>query len=65
LFGLPANYHSPQPEGSLGRQEGTATAVDVVRTGVVDAEVVRVWALATAPVRARATTKARTMFFMG
>ena len=52
-----------QPFGELGGHMGIGMALVLAMTAVLE-EAEEVWVVAAAPVRARTTTKARTMFFM-
>lgn len=54
----------PQPLGSLGGQLGTGTALVLEMIILLEAFAEEIWLEAAKPVRARTTTKARTMFFM-
>ena len=62
------SYHPspiPQAFGSCGGQVGTGSAlVLAIVTALEVLAAVEIWVVAAKPVRARATTKARTMFFM-
>lgn len=61
-----ADYQPPrklQPFGSFGGHMGIGAAL-VLAVMVALEEAEEVWLVAAAPVRARTTTKARTMFFM-
>jgi|GEM_PF-3464312 len=60
-------YHPPMPQafGSSGAQVGTGTALVLAIVTVLEVlAAVEIWLEAAKPVRARATTKARTTFFM-
>lgn len=55
----------PQSVEPSGGQVGTGITEEVIEeAAIVQAEADDVWVEATAPVRARTTTKARTMIFM-
>lgn len=53
-----------QPFGESGGHMGVGAALILEAVMVVLAEAEEIWVEAAAPVRARTTTKARTMFFM-
>ena len=55
----------PQALGSFGAQVGTGSMLVRVAAILFLAEAVEDCEVATAPVRARTTTKARTIYFMG
>jgi hypothetical protein len=55
----------PQALGSLGAQVGTGIELDFAVITVVLVEAEEICVEATAPVRTRATTKARAIKFMG
>lgn len=64
---LASNYQPPrilQPFGSSGGHMGVGMALVLEAVMVVLAEAEEIWVEAAAPVRARTTTKARTMFFI-
>jgi hypothetical protein len=54
----------PQAFGSSGAQLGIGSTLTLVAVTLFWVEAEEVWVVATAPVRTRTATKARTMFFM-
>jgi hypothetical protein len=54
----------PQAFGSSGGQVGTGSMLTLATVTLFFVEAEEVWVEATAPVRTRATTKARTMCFI-
>jgi hypothetical protein len=65
LIYLPFEAPIPQSVVPSGGQVGTGIAEEVIEDeAIARAETADVWVEAAAPVRARTTTKARTMFFM-
>jgi hypothetical protein len=64
LYLLPLLPPIPQASGSSGAQTGTGIALVLATAILVWLEAEAIWVEAAAPVRARTTTKVRTMSFM-
>jgi hypothetical protein len=62
---FPNGYFIPQALGSLGAHMGTGIMLVRAAVTLLETEAEEVRVVAVAPVRARTTTKARTMIFIG
>jgi hypothetical protein len=64
INGIARIYLSPQALGSLGAQVGTGSMLVRAATILFFVEALEAWVVATAPVRTRTTTNARTICFI-